>query len=520
MFFFASALWLLAQGHPHEDAYILFHYVRNLATGQGIVFDGTSGPAEGATDFLWMVVLSGLYALGLTPAVGAAFLNAFGLGGVAYLLLSLNVSRLELSTVVVLVLLALSGGVAASLCGFSTLAYGCVILLFLLAIRNNNPARAVFAGLILGLFRPDGVILAAGGLLAYVLQTPSKQRRMFTVPFFMAMLIGGVYFLWRYSYFGFLLPLPLIVKSHPSTWYEGLIQNIRAINVYVFLLFPLMIPVVRAKLWESPDDRRTIIAALSASFALFLALLFAHQSQNIAGRFQFPIILSLMMIYGLASSHLPRDRMLRAIMIGLLPVLILAQNASLISQCARTMMRTDSINIFPQMLRAEGIDQIGIRRIAITEAGRFPYWVNAPTMVDLVGLNSPQRVEDTAGTVLEKTRPDLIFVHHAGRYDVSAFDHTKDYIVFSADGINLLPSASTNPVDTAPEAALIYARSQNGIAVFVKYFGKFSHVYFLLPAVNQQRFLSILDQSLSAHLSYLESEQQITFPRSGTKTLE
>ena len=48
------ASYLLRQGHPHEDAFILFVYAENMAAGNGIVYFAGGGPAEGATDFLWM----------------------------------------------------------------------------------------------------------------------------------------------------------------------------------------------------------------------------------------------------------------------------------------------------------------------------------------------------------------------------------------------------------------------------------------------------------------------------------
>ena len=55
--FFLTCILVMGNGHLHEDAYILFQYSGNLSQGLGISFDVANGPAEGATDFLWMCLL-------------------------------------------------------------------------------------------------------------------------------------------------------------------------------------------------------------------------------------------------------------------------------------------------------------------------------------------------------------------------------------------------------------------------------------------------------------------------------
>src|SRR5688500_14402398 len=61
---FTLGMLTLLRGHPEEDAYIMFRYAEHVAQGRGIVFNPAGPPAEGATDFLWMVMLSALTWLG------------------------------------------------------------------------------------------------------------------------------------------------------------------------------------------------------------------------------------------------------------------------------------------------------------------------------------------------------------------------------------------------------------------------------------------------------------------------
>lgn len=66
VFFFAMGWRVLGVAHPADDAYILFRYVQNAAAGLGIVFNAGGPRTEGATDFLWLVLLIGAVRRGLT----------------------------------------------------------------------------------------------------------------------------------------------------------------------------------------------------------------------------------------------------------------------------------------------------------------------------------------------------------------------------------------------------------------------------------------------------------------------
>ena len=76
--FFAIGYERINNAHPHEDAYILFRYVENIVAGHGIAFNVGGPRSEGATDFLWLMLVSGSTALGLDVAVAALILNSIG----------------------------------------------------------------------------------------------------------------------------------------------------------------------------------------------------------------------------------------------------------------------------------------------------------------------------------------------------------------------------------------------------------------------------------------------------------
>src|SRR5262245_41845498 len=62
-----------------DDAYISFRYAKNLADGQGFVFNAGS-PVEGVTNLLWTLVLAGAFETGAIARLGVErFVIAAGL---------------------------------------------------------------------------------------------------------------------------------------------------------------------------------------------------------------------------------------------------------------------------------------------------------------------------------------------------------------------------------------------------------------------------------------------------------
>jgi hypothetical protein len=70
-----------------DDAFITFRYARNLANGLGPVFNAGER-VEGYTDFLWMILLSGVIKLGGSPERWSQILAiAFSLGTILIFLI-------------------------------------------------------------------------------------------------------------------------------------------------------------------------------------------------------------------------------------------------------------------------------------------------------------------------------------------------------------------------------------------------------------------------------------------------
>ena len=72
-------LYSASQLYPAEDASILFRYSENLAQTGQISYNFQGEKAEGATDFLWMILIAGGVKLGLSSYALSLALSFMGL---------------------------------------------------------------------------------------------------------------------------------------------------------------------------------------------------------------------------------------------------------------------------------------------------------------------------------------------------------------------------------------------------------------------------------------------------------
>ena len=241
--FFTIGYFVLAFGHPNEDAFILFLYSENLANSGKISYFQNGPAAEGATDFLWMLMISFLYKLGLTTGISAVFLNSIGVYLTSYLLI-LIARKYEASNLVylfIIIFVPISNLTIGSYGGFSVSLYSALIGIIIALTIWGNSKQLIYIpilGLILSLFRPDGVIIGVlSSLSIYYLINKEDKKKYFLILITSA-LIGFAYFIWRWNYFGEFLPLPLMVKSSTDTLLPGLNANLKWLinfDLFIFL---------------------------------------------------------------------------------------------------------------------------------------------------------------------------------------------------------------------------------------------------------------------------------------------
>lgn len=234
--------------HTVDDAFISYRYARNLAEGQGLVWN-PGQRVEGYTDFLWVVALAGAVSAGAGPELASKLLGLAG--GAAALAAVVRASpRPEarpLVTWLAPLLLAVSppfavwatGGLETTL--FAALVTWTAVLA--LPAAEGRPLRpAVGAvGAAAALTRPEGVGVTAlvAGLLA--LRRGNARPVLRFAGVFLALFLP--YFAWRWSYYGDLLPNTFYAKVGWTT--AQVTRGLRYVLGYlqesgVLLLLPLL----------------------------------------------------------------------------------------------------------------------------------------------------------------------------------------------------------------------------------------------------------------------------------------
>jgi len=385
---------------------MLFQYSENLAHTGTISYNCGAAPVEGATDFLWMVILSVCHKLGADTYLAATLLSALALILSAWLLMRLTDRRRQFIFVTAALSLMAVPQVWAAVQGFSPLFFGAFILLTLYGAINNLPLLTFSAAILTCLIRPDGVVFAVPLTAVLLLNQPRKFRSNLIKAVLIAAVPGIAYFIWRYNYFDSLLPLPFYVKSTFPRF--ALIFNAESLKLnllFMAALSPLLLFAGYGMLSAPTAERKRlqkIAVAVLGTPLLFYSCM--HLEQNLAYRFQYPFVIISLALAAYAVRFAPRP-------LYSLPALLLAL-AFMSPWYAIEAVRTLSMpseNI-PYLSKALG--ELPCRgKIATTEAGRLPYYSGWET-VDLWGLNTKELAREIVSPdYIRNFSPDLTVLH-------------------------------------------------------------------------------------------------------------
>jgi len=417
---------------PFEDAAMLMRYAQHLADGHGIVWNIGEHPVDGATDFLFMVVSAAFIKLGLT--VGQ---SVRGIGFASHLLTVLiiywtnrrihnaNIPLSFLSGLYLAVGTGLSYVSAYFGTPFFALAAAATWALGLILIQQQNPRFGLMlafalSGLVMGLIRPEGVILASLMLLAILILRGFKNSVSIIVIFgAVFLLLGGAYFLWRWNYFGYPLPNPFYKKSgsglHWDSYYNSLLNLLR-------LCLPLVIAFILG--FRSRETARQTIAYLIPILGFAAAFILISDEMNYGARFQYALVpIALMSWVPLAGGlSLLKPNQISAWEKGVYVVALIAVSAGFIyyswyqncfltsyqQTCARPYARDGRYDMGKLLAEYRGKGYV----IATTEAGLIPYY-SGWDAIDTWGLNDQFIAHNGVLTAeyLDQYKPEVIMFH-------------------------------------------------------------------------------------------------------------
>lgn len=417
---------------PFEDAAMIMRYAQHFAGGHGIVWNIGEPPVDGATDFLFMAASAGLIKLGFT--VGQA---VRGIGFISHLLTILLIywtnRRIHGGTIAFSFLsglyLAVGTGLSYVSAYFGTpffaLAAASTWTLGLILMKEQNPRwwlSLLFAlsGLVTGLIRPEGVILAVLMLLAIIVMRGLKNSISIVGIFGVVFLtLGGAYFLWRWDYFGYPLPNPFYKKGEGG-WSWG------TFNASMLNMLRLSLPMVLAFIlgFRSKETMKTTLVYMLPIFGFAAAFGLVSDEMNFGARFQYATVpLALMswipLVSGLKFEALNqaqvRERSVYVIaLIGLAAGIVYYSwfqtcfMALHQQSCERPYERDGRLEMAQMLVDFRGKGYV----IATTEAGLLPYY-SGWTAIDTWGLNDQFIAHNGSITVeyLDTYKPHIIMFH-------------------------------------------------------------------------------------------------------------
>jgi len=334
-----------------DDAFITMRYVKNFVEGKGLVYN-VGERVEGYTHFLWLMLLAASKAVGFDPVDASMWLGIAAYAGILVLLLAISLREHKKNPKVIWLPIAAalfalnydtaewaSGGLETSFYTFLILA---AFYLWFYS-KFSEQRRLLLTGLTLALIsltRPDGVLFT---VTAVVLLAVSGIRRKQSIPTLTknigmlvlpSIVIGVPYLIWKYFYYGDILPLTYYAKSADENYFN---QGFFYIWLYFRVHFTSAIALIVGALLlfrknangdETNEDvyrGSPFLTALAATLVYLILFVARVGGDFMFARFIMPVVPFVYFIIEHALKRLPMKAQwhrigIAMILLGLIPV--------------------------------------------------------------------------------------------------------------------------------------------------------------------------------------------------------
>ena len=397
IFSYLLAFYLEENFIPAEDASMLFRYSENLIDTGVISYNTNGDPTEGATDFLWMILLSVFYFFGINTYFAAILVNLFSL----YIILNIIRNHYSLSSIETYGLFFLHFSVThtyAALGGFSVLFVELLLVLVVINFLKKNIFNTLLFSFIGCLIRPDFILFIIIPNIINLLENFSLRNIKYFILF---ILLGLIYFYCRYLYFDLFLPLSFYIKNQWSflnnlEWGRQIIILSPALLILFFTDF--------AKIFK-----RSVLIILS--IAIFATAYYTNQIlyQNVGYRFYFYIpVFLIFIIYEIQIDIIDSNKVAKNIIL-IISFLSIIINFSQKFSSFTFLSKKEDVYVFAKELN--NINKDLKLSLATTESGLVPYYSGINT-TDLFGINTKELAKKPAdGFLLLKSNFDIIMIN-------------------------------------------------------------------------------------------------------------
>jgi arabinofuranosyltransferase len=411
-----SGLMILAWQHRfvQDDAYISFRYADHLVHGEGLVWN-PGERVEGYTNFFWTLLLASFMALGADPVLSSQVLGMlfFGISLVFTFKLSRLVFPSDMMSLLVVLLLGThytfscfaTGGLETQM---QTALFAAGLYVCVQGIQEDDMSLrriSLLATLvtIALLTRMDSVLVCAVIASAAAYHILKHRKVLPGAPLRVALLAGipaltvGVWFLWKLSYYGSILPNPFYVKASSAS---SMARGVHYLWLYSVSYFLLPFPVLGLlALWRGRGTHRTPLAIMLAAVTVWLLYIIKIGGDFMEFRFLVPVMPFLFILICWVTFALIPWRGVQALAV----LLVLAGDVHHTATFAYN--RQDAVEAITELeahLFGSNQNWAGIGHtlgtvfknlknvtIATTAAGAIPFYSGLPA-VDMLGINDPR----------------------------------------------------------------------------------------------------------------------------------
>lgn len=423
-----------------DDAFISFRYSQNLFEKGQLTFNIDEPPVEGYTHPLWILLLLIPQFLGIDIFL---FIKIIGL------LFSLTVFVLVYfisgKNAVATWLYALSPSVAGwTMTGLETPMYVALSLLFIHSFLKEMYLFCSFLLFLVTLTRPEGVFLIFPALFILVKYSNAKLRDSikFIIPFSTTY---SAYNVWKYTYFGDLLPNTFYVKSH-------FLVGVASVINFLLYTAPLSLPILTYLLYErflkiQPDPEKNYFLAGKREKFLLLCFAFTTASylnlQQVTGFYYRFFQLPLVLLYVISSTPVSAA-------IVKLRSFANKNNTQLLSSCLIVLFFLSISFHLPKAIVYFNIHYAGLEKahislakwlsqqysenytVALSDIGAFSYY-STFKIVDMYGLADKVLSRGFNATYVLERNPEIIILDSSS---TSQFVQTAD--LYSANKQDLI----------------------------------------------------------------------------------
>jgi len=410
IFFLISILIYLAfvilfWSYSIDDAFVTFRYAQNLTDGYGLTFNPGDEPVEGYSNFLWLIVLSFLYLIGLPIYWSAKILGVlfFFLAGLVWYANFLHEDK-DYLWLIPIFYLATPFTAFWAVSGLELGMYAFILALLVAGVvKRSNWTLLLFPLVVLT--RPEGfgiaIVFWAAGLIGDLINK-QIERKYYLLSLLVIVVAFAALIAFRMAVFGYPMPNTFYAKSTLGIHgflrlAKGLIYFAPLTLLFLFGLFQII--------RKPPENRRFIIFSL-----VFLAMAAINCLANAVMNFHIRYLIAFLPFFIAISVY--SLRFIQSDKLKKILILI-----SFISIFTPTLAVFSSVNQEKNIWAAQEklIEYVNLQpedtRISLTDVGRIPFYTKA-RYYDIWGLVSGEIGHEGFNPVTEYLRfPDyFVFV--------------------------------------------------------------------------------------------------------------